>query len=309
MTTATAADQPADDACRVQVDPTTGRPILLAPHRVHRPYLFGRDGERQPCPFCPGNEHHTPPEVDAERPGGGAPDQPGWVIRAVPNRYPATAHHEVIAEGATHAVQPAALDVAVWQHAVAVYRRRIRHIEAQAGVRCAYLFKNVGQRAGASIAHNHTQVLGLPLLPPRLELELSQARGRSCAHCEEIETAGADGRIIHRGQHHVVLAPRASKLPFETWLLPLDHDADFLDGAHTDDLAQTLHATFVRLVRAFGDPSFNLFLHRIPRERFHWHVELQPRTGNLAGLELGGDMYINAVPAAASAARLRGEQA
>ena len=43
----------------------------------------------------------------------------------------------------------------------------------------------------------------------------------------------------------------------------------------------------------------------MPRARFHWHFELQPRTGQLAGLELGGDMYINSISAVASAEKLR----
>ena len=297
-----------DEGRRVLIDPTTGRPILLAPQRRKRPYLFGQDANRKPCPFCQGNEDQTPPELDAVRLDGGEANRPGWIVRAVPNLYPATAHHEVIAEGAVHAVQPAVLGAEFWPQALRMYRRRIAHIEAQDGVRCAYLFKNVGRRAGASIAHNHTQVLGLPMLPPRLELELEHARNRDsgCVHCEEIESAEREGRLVCQGQHHAVLAPRASKLPYETWILPRDHDADFLDPEHTEDLARTLHATFELLDRAFDDPPFNLFLHRIPGEAFHWHWELQPRTGNLAGLELGADMYINAVSAQDTAARLQG---
>jgi hypothetical protein len=45
-----------------------------------------------------------------------------------------------------------------------------------------------------------------------------------------------------------------------------------------------------------AQPAFNLWLHRVPGRRFHWHIELQPRTGQMAGLELGGDMYINSMP-------------
>jgi UDPglucose--hexose-1-phosphate uridylyltransferase len=40
------------------------------------------------CPFCEGREDRTPPEVWAERPGGGEPDTPGWTTRSVPNLYP-----------------------------------------------------------------------------------------------------------------------------------------------------------------------------------------------------------------------------
>ena len=43
---------------------------------------------RAQCPLCEGHESWTPPETYAVRPGGGKPDTPGWVVRAVPNKYP-----------------------------------------------------------------------------------------------------------------------------------------------------------------------------------------------------------------------------
>jgi UDPglucose--hexose-1-phosphate uridylyltransferase len=289
----------------VLTDPTTGRPILMAPRRRARPQLAGRDADPALCPLCPGHEDHTPPEVDAVRAAGSAPDTPGWSVRAVPNLYPATTHHEVVVEGAEHEMQPGRLSEQVWHDALAVHRRRVAHIEAQAGVRTAYLFKNVGARAGASLAHNHTQVIGLPMLPPRLELELAQGKGRPCAYCEEAHTAEVEGRVVAIGEHHVALCPRAPKLPYETWLLPRAHDADFVAELHAQDLAATMHRLFRALDGALGDPPFNMFLHRIPGASFHWHYELQPRTGNLAGLELGGDMYINVLPGDEAAALLR----
>ena len=292
---------------RVLVDPSTGRPILMAPKRRRRPHLTGNDRGENSCPMCPGNEPETPPEVDAVRTAGSSPDEPGWTVRAVPNLYPATPHHEVVIEGADHEVLPARLTPELWRDALTVHRRRIARMEEQAEVRLAYLFKNVGQAAGASIAHNHTQIIGLPMVPPRLELELSHSRD-GCPHCDELRTAEAEGRVVVKGAHHVAICPRAPKLPYETWLLPLTHDDDFLDDSHVEDLAGTLHALFCALDRGLDEPPFNLFLHRIPDAGFHWHYELQPRTGHLAGLELGGDMYINVIPGDESAARLRGDR-
>jgi hypothetical protein len=54
---------------------------------------------------------------------------------------------------------------------------------------------------------------------------------------------------------------------------------------------------------AFDGSPFNTYLHRIPGADFHWHFEAQPRVGKLAALELGADMYINAVTPQASANR------
>lgn len=296
---------PGQPAPTTLVDPTTGRPILMAPQRHQRPILTAAGAREWPCPFCPGNEHWTPPEVDAEREAGSHKDGPGWSVRAFANKYPACEHHEVIAEGSAHKEQPGDLDLATWQRAVAVWQRRIRAIEQRPGVGCAFLFKNVGHLAGASIPHNHSQILGLAELPPRLQLELQQAAGRpGCAFCDSLDGAERDRRLIAASAAHAVLAPDPPKLPYETWLLPRRCDDDFL---HTDaaSLAAALQALCAAVRDGLGKPAFNLWLHRAPGRRFHWHFELQPRTGQLAGLELGGDMYINSLPAAQAAARLR----
>ena len=289
---------------RTVVDPTTGRPILMAPRRQQRP-MHTSGAAAGACPFCPGNEAETPPEVAAVRRAGSAADAPGWTARAFPNKFPANAHHEVFAEGCDHHEQPGDLDLATWRACLQLWRERVQAIEARPGVACAYLFKNVGALAGASIAHNHSQVLGLPALPPRLTLEWQTTRGlRQCPWCASLDTAGQEDRLLFATTHHAVLVPDPPKLPNETWLLPRRCDDDFLT-TDLDSLAAAMHALFLAVARGLQRPAFNLWLHRIPRERFHWHFELQPRTGQMAGLELGGDMYINSLPARTSAARLR----
>lgn len=292
------------DEPRILIDHGTGRPVLMAPHRRQRPILTG--DKTGVCPFCAGHEEHTPHELDAVRTPGTGEDTPDWSVRAFPNLYPASAHHLVIAEGAEHHQQPSALPATLWEDALALYRRRILALEAEPEICHAYLFKNVGQRAGASIEHNHTQILGLPMLPPRLELELAQQRARGeCLQCRELEDAAGEDRIVHQGEHHVIYCPSVPKLPFETVLAPVTHGDRFLEGNHAGDLATTLHTLFRIVDKALGSPPFNMFLHRIPGEDFHWHIELQPRTGNLAGLEIGGDMYINALPGNEAAAQFR----
>ncbi|MCK5945334.1 MAG: DUF4921 family protein [Planctomycetes bacterium] len=291
---------------RTVVDPTTGRPILLAPQRQQRPMHTGSRKVQARCPFCLGHEDDTPPERDAVR----APDG-RWIARAFENKYPATQHHEVLAEGPDHDEHPCDLDRATWRAALELWLRRVRATEAIAGVAHAFLFKNVGARAGASIAHNHSQVIGLDQLPPRLQLELARQRqaGR-CLTCASLATAADERREVFGNAAFVAFAPDPPKLPFETWLAPRACGDD-LFAADLDLLADAMHAWFAALDRGLDRPACNLWLHRIPTtqlddgERFHWHFELQPRTGQLAGLELGGDMYINSVPATLTAQQLR----
>lgn len=286
-------------------DPSTGRPILVALERSQRPVFTTADTATQSCPFCAGEEHRTPAELDAVRTDGSAADQQGWSVRAFDNLYPAAQWHEVIVEGAEHSIHPGDLDASIWHDALQVYRRRIAAMESDPEVRCAFLFKNVGRQAGASIAHNHSQLLGLPILPPRLELELEQ-QDRGYSPQDEITDAEAEGRLVHRGESHVVLCPRHPKLPYETWLMPTNPGDDFMAKAGSEDLAEILAKFYRSVDQAFDQPALNLYLHRVPDSDFRWHFELQPRVGFIAGLELGGDMYINAVSAQQAAAKLRG---
>ena len=82
-------------APELRIDQLTGLRTLLAPGRAERPDAFATrapeldPAERDRCPFCEGREDRTPPEIWANRPGGGEPDSPGWLQRSVPNLYPA----------------------------------------------------------------------------------------------------------------------------------------------------------------------------------------------------------------------------
>lgn len=282
------------------VDPITGRPVLMAPARRHRPVQTADPDAGGACPFCAGNEAMTPAEVDAERHDG------RWLARAFPNLFPAAAAHEVVAEGNLHATQPAGLDLATWTAALALYRRRIAALEARPGIACAFWFKNVGWRAGASIAHNHSQILGLDELSPRLQEMLRQRAGiRRCPLHDDMAHAANEARQVFANHAYVVHSPRVPKMPYETWLSPKHEHDDFLAPVDPAALAQALLAAFTAIERAFAAPPFNVYLLRDPQARFPWHLEFQPRTGNLAGLELGGDMYINSVPGRESAAKLR----
>ena len=79
-------------APELRIDPLTGLRTVLAPARADRPFSFesseAHDAAREACPLCEGHESWTPPETFALRPGGGPPDSPGWLVRAVPNKYP-----------------------------------------------------------------------------------------------------------------------------------------------------------------------------------------------------------------------------
>src|SRR5436853_1626917 len=57
-------------------DPTRGHWILIRPK--------AKPPRQTDCPYCPGAEHLTGPEITAFRPEGSAPNSPGWTVRVVP---------------------------------------------------------------------------------------------------------------------------------------------------------------------------------------------------------------------------------
>lgn len=92
----------------IRVDQLTGGRVLVTPGRAGRPHDFRLpDWQSRPadeCPFCEGREDRTPPELEADRPGGGPADGPGWRTRTVPNLYPAVVPEGELADGEPHPV-------------------------------------------------------------------------------------------------------------------------------------------------------------------------------------------------------------
>ena len=73
-------------------DPTVGRWVIVAENRAARPQDFesaGRKANGGFCPFCEGNERHTPSEIAAVREPNSVADRKGWRVRVVPNKFPA----------------------------------------------------------------------------------------------------------------------------------------------------------------------------------------------------------------------------
>ncbi len=71
---------------QLRQDRTTKEWVIIATERPKRPHDFKRDKPlverplyKEDCPFCPGNEHLTPPETLAYRSGGSSNSKGWWV--------------------------------------------------------------------------------------------------------------------------------------------------------------------------------------------------------------------------------------
>jgi len=259
----------------------TGEPLILAPARAGRPNAYTDPGAL--CPFCPGHEHETPPEV-ARVPAN--PAEP-WRLRAFPNKYPATPQHEVIVESPGHDTLFHELAAAEAADAVLLYGQRYRALREEA--RCVTIFKNQGPRAGASLPHLHSQILGTPFVTPRVAREIEGfARARECPLC------ALPGAPIEQTDSFAWIAPHASAMPYQSWIVPRVHAAELVPPTGVTELA----ALLVRASRAAMTvaSSFNwMFLNFAGTPRAHWYVEIVPRVSSLAGFELGSGSAINVV--------------
>lgn len=323
-------------------DSITGRWVILAPDRIRRARDFTPMPTCAPamsvCPFCEGQEKLAGWELLASRPGGSAANGPGWDVRVVANREPVLriesvlgesvdgmfqrfgnlGAHEVVIESPNHeatwsTLSPEAIARVLW-----AWRERIRDLKRDTRLKSFVVVKNHGVAAGARLDHSHSQLFAYPFAPPGVEIELAAARRHldnveHCVFCDLIaREVDLNQRIIAADDQTLALAPFAPRLPFETWILPRLHAAQFEDASDALLLAMATRAQEVvrRLDAALQKPPFNLVLHTAPdgkveRAAFHWHLEIVPRFGPTSGVEWGSGVYVNPVPPEEAAQVLR----
>jgi UDPglucose--hexose-1-phosphate uridylyltransferase len=286
--------------------------VLVAPSRAERPHDVGpRATSGGACPFCPGNEAETPPEVLAERPGGGPPDGPGWLVRAFQNKFPALPPeegvHEVIVNTPRHAGRFADLSPEEAGRAAGAWAERLAAVAGDPRELWPFLFLNQGAEAGASLEHTHAQLVGLPFVPPHLAArERAFAAARRCPVCAEL--TGAGERLIAEGEGLVAYVPEVPPLGGTVRIAPARHAPDWGPDVDADAIGRLVRSLLARLGAGFDAPAANLWLHqRHPggTGRYHWHLDAVPRLGTLAGLELGAGVIAAAHAPEAVAERLR----
>ncbi|HEX2061707.1 MAG TPA: hypothetical protein VHK90_13285 [Thermoanaerobaculia bacterium] len=264
-------------------NPLSGERIVFAPGRAARRSAFGEESAER-CPFCPGHESDTPPELVR----AGDP----WRVRVFPNKYPPVDGAEVIVESPRH---EAFHDI---EHAQDVVRTYVERYRAHGEAAYVAVFKNEGKRAGASIAHVHSQVIPLPFLPPRVERELRGFAG-ACPLCEPA------GHVIRETATLRWLAPEASSFAYQQWIVPKRHVAEMsgLDENELRELASLLRDAS-RAVQPLG--AYNWMFVNFPgHPEAHGYVDIVPRLTALAGFELGTGTFVEIIDPAAAAARLR----
>jgi UDPglucose--hexose-1-phosphate uridylyltransferase len=327
----------------LRIDPLSGHRTIVAGERSRRPGGEPRCEPPEPIdpekdPFAEGHEDRTPPELYAVRPGGGPADSPGWTVRVVPNLYPAlspaeqngdrapapemrgqpdlfesmpaTGAHEVIVNGPQPVLSLAELPVEQVVAAVETWRERMR---AHSGSSYLQLIVNERREAGASLPHTHAQLYALDFVPAAIARERERASaytartmGQSLLGDLVGEEVRRRERIVAIDEEAVLMAPYASRLPFQLMLAPRRPRARFEDSGPSG--AALLHDGLRRLARHLGSsPPLNLWVRTAPRgtEDFCWRIDVLPRLTHLAGLELSTGVNLNIVAPEHAAAVLR----
>ncbi|MFI5052866.1 MAG: hypothetical protein ACHQDE_00770 [Acidimicrobiia bacterium] len=299
-------------------DALSGQEVIVAAGRAARPTTFGASpGDASTasdrCPFCPGNESMTPPEL--ARTGVGEPGSPGWQVRVFPNLYPivggpdagpgTTGEHEVMVLSPDHTRSFGQLDDGGAAQVVSVWRDRARaHLDA--GRAYAFAIVNHLPGGGASIAHPHAQGFALDVVPPAVEAAL--ARVRAAGQDLVVDDAGDDALAIARTPVWV-WCPPASPSPYFVRIAHPEAGARFDEAGDeiVTAIAIAIRDTLARLAIVLGDPPYNLVLRTAPpgRAPFHWYLDVIPRVTVVAGFEQATGILVNTVPPERAACQLR----
>ena len=274
------SDKGSDEIREIRINPIVPtESVLVATARGMRPKKAEERVERDTrkvvdtCPFCPGNEDRTPPEIKSY------PDSRDWDIRIVPNLYPVLGddrtqtniafglqqvidgygRHEVVIDHPNHSIALHEMGREHLANLFSVYQQRMAELyDSDNRLKYVLIFKNFGAAAGASIPHTHSQIIATPVVPENVQNEVQHSREyhnkfNHCVFCSLIDEAltyeatiydresgeirrkiNVGQYVVERGERFVAIKPFASRFEWEIHILPLKHQADFLKATRED---------------------------------------------------------------------------
>jgi UDPglucose--hexose-1-phosphate uridylyltransferase len=247
-----------------------------------------------------------------------------WRIRIFPNLYsvvapisrkpigewvalPGYGFHEVIVDSPSHTDSPADFSTEHMKLVLGAYRERYIHYCTAEDINYISIFKNHGEAAGASLAHSHSQLVSLSLIPPLITREVSAILSSSfCPYCDIVEREITSCRLIAQNENWIMIAPFFSKVPYEIWFLPKGHISNLshFNDNQLDDLASILNDALRKLRSLLDDPPYNYMFFQLP-SNYHFNIRIHPVLSKIAGFEKGTNIYINSVPPEQASSQLK----
>ncbi|MFH1316126.1 MAG: galactose-1-phosphate uridylyltransferase [Candidatus Woesearchaeota archaeon] len=273
------------------------------------------------CFFCPGNEHMTPPEI------GRVEEKGYWIIRWFPNKFSlyspdadpriknkgimtyagGCGYHEVIAETNDHNKQLWDLSIDHIKEILKVYTLRINELSKKKNVSYVSIFKNHGEKGGASLRHSHTQLATLQIPPPRVIDEIKASHNKKkCLYCSIVKKEKKSKRLVFENKNFIAIAPYASRFNYEVGIFSKKHFKSMhdFDDSQLSDLAHLMKRILSKL--KILNCSYNYYFHYAPKGKdLHFHIEIIPRIEAWAGFEFASGIIVNTISPETAAAFYR----
>ncbi len=265
------------------------------------------------CPFCSGNEHLTPKTIREIKGEDG-----GWLVRCFPATSPIFAieveeqkraeglydkmgnvgAHEIAVLHRSHTITWSNFTEDDLSRVFDMYIDRILDLKKDKRFKYINIFRNYGELAGSYLLHPHSHILATPIMPQRIDLELTNSKKHfiqkeRCLFCDILnQEIRQNKRVVSINANFVALCPFASKFPYETWILPRFHDDSFenlKDQGVRHELIVLLLDLLKRIEKLTN--AYTVVLHTSPnvvkggisdrefsvKDYFHWHIEILPR--------------------------------
>ena len=268
-------------------DPTRGQWVLIRP----KASVGGGDE----CPYCPGAEAASGPEIAAYRKDGSAANTAGWMVRVLAERDPyfrvedelvregvgmfdmitARGASELIVESPRHDDSLATMDPEQLEDVLWMYRDRLLDLKRDSQIR-DILISRRHKKPGVGLHHPYSRVTAIPIVFDEKRRELREAREyyqykRRCLYCDLLrQEIAARERVVRLTKSFACLVPYAARSPLEAWIMPRRHGWSYEDALTAEtapELSTLLIQVFGALARGFGDPGYEMVLHTAPNLR------------------------------------------
>lgn len=288
---------------------------------------FFRD--EKTCPFCPGNEQMTKPEIlsyslNPYR----SQNAQGWSLRVIPNNRPILqlennlkrqadgiydkmegfGAHEIIVETPSHNLTFSAASLEYYENIFKAASSRIRDLGNDFRFEYIYFIKKSGCFGPHSLKHPHSQIIALPIIPKHIGDEISGAlkyfnyRER-CIYCDIIlQETFDDARIVEENEDFISFCPYSSKYPFAVWIMPKEHNGDFssIQNSQIQSLAKIAKKIYSKLEAVLEDCPISSILHTAPlkdrkMQHYHWHIEIIPELITAGDIDKGSGLFVNPI--------------
>lgn len=299
-----------------------------APHQMeHDPH----------CPFCLGNEQEIEPSLlelplcshlvqSQNSPDLDSCDRVKWQTRVVLNKFPALtptedAHrsregiylslpgygqHEIVIESPSHTQTIATMSLAAVETVIETYHQRYLALMDDPQNMMVIIFRNHGKAAGASLRHPHSQIIATGIVTHHRRSQEDEAQRYfdewgSCVYCDILNYEQQNPqRLIAENRSFLAFVPFAAEVPFEIWIMPIQHQPDFgcISAQEKRDFAAILKTVLGRLYKKLNNPDYNYVIDTAARfkadePQLHWYCRIRPRLTTSAGFEIGSGISIN----------------